>query len=266
MLLRSVFGKFLRDHRRAVLGWLIGISAVTVMYSSFFPTMKDAGGAYEEMMDSMPAGLTEAMGWSDFSSAEGYLGATVFGILGPVLMIIAAIMFGSRAIAGDEEEGGLELLLAHPVRRTSVLMQRFAAVALIMALLGLAMFAVLAALNTPLTLDLPAGRLFAACAMLTLIALSYGSAAFAAGAITGRRSYAVMAGAVLAVVGYLGNTFALQVAELEWLRFASAFYYAQDPEPLVNGFDAGFTAVLVAVPAVLLALGAGVFARRDVAV
>lgn len=266
MLLRSVFGKFLRDHRRAIIGWLVGVSAVTVLYSSFFPTMKDTGGTYDDLLKGMPPGVVDAMGWTDFSSAAGYLDATVFGILGPVVMIIAGITFGARAIAGDEEEGGLELLLAHPVGRMTVLLQRFAAVTAITVLLGLAMFAVLAVLNAPLTLDLPVGRLFAACTGLTLIALSYGSAAFAVGAVTGRRSYAVMAGAVLAVIGYLGNTFALQVETLEWLRFGSAFFYAQDPEPLVNGFDAGFTAVLLAAPVVLLALGAGVFSRRDVSV
>ncbi len=150
--------------------------------------------------------------------------------------------------------------------RTRVLVQRFAGMAAFVAALGLAVFLILLVFGPLLEIEIAAANLFAAAAMVTLIALSYGSLALAVGALTGRRSIALATAALFAVIGYIGNTFAMQVEELEWLRFLSAFYYGLDPNPLVNGFDAGFTAVLVAVPAALVSIAAGTFTRRDVSV
>ncbi|QBI55679.1 ABC transporter permease subunit [Streptomonospora litoralis] len=265
MLTRDIFGKFLIDSRRGILGWMIGVAAVTALYSSFWPSMRETGDAMAAFVEQMPQ-LAESMGWSDLTSAEGYLGSTVFGLLTPILITIAAIAFGTRAIAGEEEEGALELVLSHPVGRYRVLLQRFAALVVFVALLGLTIWVVLLALSPALDLDIAAGRLAAAALGTALIGLCYGTLALAVGAVTGRRVYAIGGAAVLAVVGYLGNTFALQQDELEWMRFLSPFYYALDPEPLRNGIDPAFTAVLVGIPLVLAGLGLARFARRDVLV
>ncbi|ASU86121.1 hypothetical protein CDO52_08845 [Nocardiopsis gilva YIM 90087] len=264
-MLRSVFGKFLQDTRRATIGWAIAVAAVTAMYSAFWPTMKDSADLMDAYAQSMPE-VAEAMGWADMTTPEGYLNGTVYGLLVPILMVIAAVTFGTRAIAGDEEEGGLELVLAHPVSRVRLLVQRFAALVVVIAVIGLASLVTLLLLNPGLDLGISPYHLFAASAIVVLIALAYGAVALAIGAATGRRSFALGGAALLAVIGYLGNTFALQVEELEWLRFLSPFYYGFDPDPLVNGFDPAYTSVLVAIPVVLVALGLGVFARRDIAV
>ncbi len=263
---RSVFGRFLRDHLRALVGWGVGVAAVTALYSAFWPSMRDSSGAMDAYLESLPQGLLETMGWNSLSTAEGYLGATVFGLLVPALLVIAAAVLGARAIAGDEEDGGLELLLAHPVSRTGVLVQRFAALTVFVAVLGAVVFGTLLLLGPAIDIGLPADRPLAASTAVALIGLVHGAAALAVGAATGRRALALGAAAVLAVVGYLGHTLARQVEELEWLRFASAFHYALEPDPLANGFDPAPTAVLLAVPVVLVALGAAAFNRRDVGV
>ncbi|MBB6173062.1 ABC-2 type transport system permease protein [Nocardiopsis mwathae] len=265
MLMRNVFGKFLQDMRRSIIAWAVAVAAVTAMYSAFWPAMADSAELMDAYVEAMPE-VARAMGWEDMSSPAGYLNATVFGLLAPLLMVIAAIAFGTRAIAADEEEGKLELVLAHPVGRVSVLLQRFAAVVVALAVIGLAALATLLLLEPLLDLGIGPYHLFAATATTVLIALVYGSVALAVGAATGRRSYALGGAVLLAAIGYLGNTFALQVEELEWMRFLSPFYYGFDPNPLVNGFDPAYAAVLVAVPVVLVALGLGAFTRRDIAV
>lgn len=260
----QVFVRFLRDHARGLAGWSLAVAAVTAMYSAFWPTMADTTDLMRQYMDAMPA-MAEAMGWNDLTSPEGYIDGTVL-LLVPILMMVAAIGIGARAVAGDEEEGTLELIMASPVGRTRLLVQRFAATAVYTAVLGAVMFLVLLGLSPVLELGIGAGHLAAACLSTALIALCYGTAAFAIGAATGRRTFAVAGGAVLAVVGYLGDTFAQTVDGLEWMRFASAFFYGLDPQPLVNGVDAGYTLVIAAVPLVLAAGAAVAFARRDVLV
>ncbi|MFD0775907.1 ABC transporter permease subunit, partial [Streptomonospora algeriensis] len=161
MLVRDIFGKFLMDSRRGILGWMIGVAAVTALYSSFWPSMEGTSEAMGAFVEQMPQ-LAQAMGWDDLSTAEGYLNATVFGLLTPILVSIAAIVFGTRAVAGEEEEGALELVLTHPVSRYRVVVQRFLALAVFVALLGATIWVVLVALGPALELGVAAAELAAA--------------------------------------------------------------------------------------------------------
>lgn len=49
-------------------------------------------------------------------SPEGYLNGQYFNLLATLLLLIFAIGFGARTLAGEEREGTLELVLATPVR------------------------------------------------------------------------------------------------------------------------------------------------------
>jgi ABC-2 type transport system permease protein len=72
--------------------------------------------------------------------------------------------------------------------------------------------------------------------------------------------------AVVGIVGYFGNTMAAQIPEIDALGAVSPFRFYSGGRPLVNGFQPIDLAVLVVAAVVLVALGAAVFNRRDVAV
>jgi ABC-2 type transport system permease protein len=167
-------------------------------------------------------------------------------------------------VAGDEENGTLELTLAHSVSRSRVLLERWLALFARLLWLGVVAAALILVLNEPSSLDLEVGNVIAGCTMLVLLALSTGSIALAVGAITGRRTFATAAGAVVAVGGYAANAIANQVDELDWLYSISPYSWAFHFEPLVNGIDWICVAALVALTAVAVAIGLAVFARRDV--
>lgn len=42
-MLRNVFLKTLRDHRRSLIGWAIGLTAFTVFVLAFYPTVRESG-------------------------------------------------------------------------------------------------------------------------------------------------------------------------------------------------------------------------------
>jgi hypothetical protein len=48
------------------------------------------------------------------TTPAGYLQGTLFALLGPLLLVMMAVTTGARAIAGDEEAGTLDLVLAQP--------------------------------------------------------------------------------------------------------------------------------------------------------
>jgi len=100
VLLRNVFTKTLRDHRRALVAWALGTAAVAAMYASFYPQI--TGGAMADMVANFPQALRDAFRLDDMSSAAGYLQSTTFGLLVPLLIMIYGIATGTRTPGGDQ--------------------------------------------------------------------------------------------------------------------------------------------------------------------
>ena len=86
------------------------------------------GGA--ESVQNFPEAMREAFHLDDLTSAAGYLQSSVFGLILPLLALFYGAATGARVTAGDEESGTLDLLLAHPVTRTRLILQRFGALAM----------------------------------------------------------------------------------------------------------------------------------------
>jgi ABC-2 type transport system permease protein len=265
VLLRNPFTKWLYDARRSLLGWAIAITTVGVMYASFWPTVQTPEMA--RALEAYPEGLLEAFNYSDLTTAAGYLGSSVYGLLVPLLIAVFAIAAGTRAVAGDEDAGTLDLVLAHPVGRARLALQRFAAVALgvavVVLLLGLAMIA----LSTVVEFAGVGPAEFAAISVhLALFGIAFGALAFAIGAATGRKGLALAGSAGVAVLGYLANAVFPQVEGLAWARDLSPFHWYLGGSPLVNGLQASGILLLLGAAVVLVAAGTWAFNRRDIAV
>lgn len=263
-MLSDVWTKTLWDKRRALLGWAIGFFAVALIYGAFFPVA--ATPEYEEILDSLPPAMVEAFGWDEIASAHGYLGSTVYGLLGPALAIIMGIAFGAYAIAGDEESGGMELLIAHPVSRSSVVLQRSFSLLLMMLGAGAVVFLAILLLRGPIELDIPVANIAAASLNLALLGTLFGAVTLLAGAVRGRRGLAVGVATVVAVAAFLANGLAPQVEGLSWLQELSPFHWFDGTGSLRDGIDPLNTFFLAATALVLTLAAAAAFNRRDVAV
>jgi ABC-2 type transport system permease protein len=264
-MLRNVFTKTLWDARRSLVGWAVAISAVAAMYAAFWPTVNTP--EMQQALRNYPEGILEALNYDDLTSPAGYLGSSVFGLLIPLLVAVFAIAYGTRAVAGDEEAGTLDLLLAHPVGRTRLALQRFAALVAALVLVGVVLWLAMLAIAGPAKLEgVTAAEFGAATTQLALFGACLGALAFAVGAATGRRALALGISAGVAVLAYLANGVFPQVAGLEWTRDVSPWHWYLGGEPLKNGLQAGDSLLLLAVTLALVAAGTLVFNRRDVAV
>jgi ABC-2 type transport system permease protein len=264
-MLRSVFTKTLWDQRRGIIGWSIGIAAVGVMYAAFYPSM--ANPEMAAAMEAFPEGMLDALGFTDITSPAGYLGGTTYGLLGPVLMIIFASTMGAGAIAGEEEAGRLDVLLAHPISRASVLAQRAASLVVAVVVAGAVLFVAIVAAAGPAEYDeIGVANLAAATAQLVALGAFFGVLAMAAGAVTGRRSLALATVAAIGIVGYFANTLGPSIEALSWSRDVSPFHFYSGGQPLVNGWQPVDGLVLLVAAAVLVGVGVVGFQRRDVAV
>ncbi|UGT42724.1 ABC transporter permease subunit [Nocardia yamanashiensis] len=257
---RSVFTQTLKEQRRALIGWSAGLAIVPMMYLPSYQSLKDQGSLNIKQND-----MYTAMGMSDFASATGYLNSTIFSLMGLLLVVIFAVTMGART-AAQEDSGTLDLLLAQPISRGSLLRQRFAALAvqivIVTAVLGLG---VLAGAEAG-ALDVPAGNILAAVAGLGLLGLAVGALTLMVGAVTGKRAMTLGLAALLVAGGYLANSLGAFVDGATWLQRLSPFHYAVGDAPLVNGWNAGNLAVLLALAAAAIAVALTVFDRRDLAV
>ena len=262
MLLHDVFTRALWDARRSLPGWTLAITAVGLLYAAFWPTMRSP-----EMTDALsayPEGVLSAFNSSDMATPQGYLGGAVYGLLVPLLVAVFAIAWGARAIAGDEDAGTLDLVLAHPVSRRTVAVQRFAALLTGVALVAAVLLVAMLLVRGPFELgDVAAGGLLAINLHLALFGACFGALAFAVGAATGSRAAALGAGAGVAVLAYLANSVFPQVEALSWTRTVSPFHWYLGGSPLTDGVQWAGAGALAATTVVLVAAGTFAFTRRD---
>ncbi|GAB3141775.1 hypothetical protein GCM10027290_15060 [Micromonospora sonneratiae] len=257
----NILTKTLWDSRRSLIGFAVGTTLVGTMYAGFYPQVAD--GAMGQAVEGFSPALRDALNMEDIGSAAGYLGSSVFGIIVPLIAVIYGIATGTRAIAGDEEAGYLDLLLAHPVSRTRLLLHRFGALAVgAFVLAGLVLLAMLAIRNSVQLDSIGVDRFAAQCVALALLATLFGAVAITLGAATGSRAVALGGSATVGVLGYAANTFAAQIGA-GGARYASPFHYYIGNEPLRSGFQWVDLGVLAAAIAVLVLLAITVFNRRD---
>ena len=258
-----VLAGVLRDRRRPLVLWSIAIAAVTAMYVAFYPSMGAAD--LDSLIENMPEELVAALGYDQIGTPGGYLSSTVYGLLGPVLLLVFAIGSGARLIAGQEEDGSLELELASPVARTRVFRERLAAlwfgVVVLVAVLTVVTMAFVAALD----MDIGATEILAGSTGLLLLVLGFGTLALAVGAVTGRRALALGVAAGLAVVAFMLDAIGPAI-DAGWMTTVSPFSWYLADNPLVTGFDVDGLLLLAAISLIATVVAVPVFNRRDLMV
>jgi ABC-2 type transport system permease protein len=258
-----IFRRAIADGWRSVMGWTVGVVAVICLYLPLFPSL-GADGQMQQMIESMPPELVDTLGFEAIGSGAGYTQATFFGLIGFVLLVIAATSWGSAAIAGAEESGHLELALAHGVGRGQYAAESALSILARLLWLGAIAATLILLLNEPSELDLSGENVIATVAALLGLAFLTASLALAVGALTGRKSIATLAGAGIAVAGYVFNAIANQVEDAELLRAVSPYAWAYQHEPLTEGADGAGLLLLWGFSLALTAVAIVALRRRDI--
>ncbi|MDP2919740.1 MAG: ABC transporter permease subunit [Dehalococcoidia bacterium] len=268
-MLKNVFLKTLRDQRRSLLFWGIGLVALALYIALFYPTVRDMPQLSDFFQQSGQKDVFEAfLGGQlpDFSTPTGYLNVELYSLMLPLLMLVFAIGFGSGAIAGEEEKGTLDFLLANPIPRWQVVAEKFGV--MVTALLVLSFVFLVGLVIGAVTVDMEISylRLAQATFSTLLVALDFGMVALFLGCWRGNRGLCIGVSGGLAAVMYFLNSLAEMVDALKGYRIISPFYHHVTPNVLVNGLDPGHTLVLLGIVVVLFVASLPVFDRRDIAV
>ncbi len=258
--------------RRTVRAWRLRIVVVAVAlaaWSYLLPVIfATFGRQMATLMDAdlIPKPFLRLMGADPFSLD----GAVALGWIHPIglgLQLILPLAMGVGAVAGERQRGTLEVLLARPVSRRTLLLTWvvvLAGVVLVTVLAALAGTWV-AALRYGVAADLDLGELALLGVNTVALLLSVGCVGLAASVSSDRLGRPLGFGIGFVFLTYLFDILGTLWPDADWLQPYSPFHYLQPLEILGARGDVRDVWVLLGVAAVALAYALWRFPRRDLA-
>lgn len=259
----TIFCKELRAGAVSFLVWSAvvgGLMAVCVgLYPSFAGSMDDVSALFAGM-----GGFSAAFGLDklEFGSILGFYGTECGNILGLGGAFYAALT-AMGLLAGEEGGHTAEFLLTHPVSRLRAAGEKLAALFTLTAALNLVCLACGAGGILAIGEEADWSKLLAYHGALLLMQLEIGGLCFGLSALLRRTSFGLAMG--LAAVLYFAGLLINLDPGLDWLRFATPYYYAD----AARIFAGDALAAPMAAGCCLGLLGAGFglwwYRRKDIA-
>ncbi|OHB70811.1 MAG: hypothetical protein A2V70_13720 [Planctomycetes bacterium RBG_13_63_9] len=256
----------MRDLRGDILAWGLGLAvlaaAIVYVFSSIRhdPSLK----TFDAMIQGFSPVIRAFLGGDDIPSVttfEGFIRLEFLNYL-PLLLAIFAIIEGTAAIALEEQRRTIDLLMAQPLRRWRVVVEKFAALLVaayaIASLAGLGL--VVATRFEPV--EAPWYRMMLATANAVPPALVVGALSLLGSCALRRRLHAVIAAASFLAASFFLNILGQIAAPIQPWRELSIFYAYSKSHPMTGDLITDHTLWLLAATAILLAASIFAFHRK----
>jgi ABC-2 type transport system permease protein len=258
----SILHRSLSEHARALIGWLLGLGLFVVVMLALYPTVSGTHD-FSKLLNAYPEALRKLFNLADYTSGPGYLRAEIFSITCPLLFAVFAIGWGADLIAGEEDRHTLDILLANPISRGRVVLEKWVSFVVGTAILSIWLLMLVGIGAMTVGLHVGWADLAVEVLALGLLALSLGTAALAIGSATGRKDLAIGITAGVAVASYLLSSLPELVSWLTPIRPLSPWYHALGVDPLTKGFQPLHLGILIATITGLVGISVASFNRRD---
>ena len=258
----ALLGSDLRLRWRSTLWWVLGTVALVALVDAFYPSI--AGDpAFDEMMKEIPESLRPLIGPDSLTSPVGYLSSQLYLVFLPAVLLVFAIGRGTSALAGEEEAHTLDLLLAQPVSRASLYLQKLAGLVAGVLVVALASLAPTLVLAGPTGLDISVTSLVSVTMQLAGLLILFGVLALAVSAAVGRKGAGITVAAGFAFVTFLIDGLGQSVEWLGHLRPLTPWRW-YDATAALQGDPVGRSLIiLLAAAAVVAVVGLLMFRRRN---
>lgn len=229
-----------------------------------YPEFKGMLSDLEELPPVYQAFVGEAGG---YDTPEGFIAAEFFSWI-PLLVVTVAIIGGTGALAGEESAGTIDLVLAQPIPRWRLVVEKALGVGVAIAAISLVSIPGFIAMLPFFDTDIDVARLTLATAGMVPLGLLFLGLSLWASAALPTRSAAVVAVVGVLVAAYIVHTFGAVVPWLDTPRKLQPFYWGDGSRALVDGLTGAWlawNALLLALSAVTLGGAVRSFERRDIA-
>lgn len=252
----------LHIRRRLTIGYAAGIAAYMLVIVALYPAFK-----HSSELDKFASGnstVAALFGVSgSLTSPAGWINANAYTNFFPLIILLLTIGYGAAAIAGQDDDGTLGLIVALPRARRAIVGQKIAAMTAMALLLSLVV-AVCVLVGRMFDVDLDVGNVVTASLAVMLLGIDLGLVALAIGAATGSRGSGLGIASAIAAASYLVSSLAPVVGWVRPLRFGSLFYWAVGDNQLAGGAGIASFGVLVGVGVAVALLAVAAFDRLDV--
>lgn len=255
----------LRMHRSGIIGWTLVLGLWGSMTTLLFPSISEqfAGIDFPEFYEAF--GPITSIG-----ELSGFLALEVFNFAIPIALGIYALVLGTAALGGEEDQGTLELLMALPISRWKLVLTKTLSMMLILAIIVVGLcFSIwigIQAIQNEVDIQVSALDLAYVALQSWLLVVALGMIALFLGAYLPERRHASMFGALILAASYLVDSLAEITEQLDPYQPFSLNYYYNSQELMVSGLVWEDAIVLAGVLVVFLVLALVSFERRNVTV
>ncbi len=256
----------LRFRRNAIIGWGLGLCFLPVVYVGMYPEFADQMAAFEDLLD---MAIYQAMGIS-MSGFEDYVASTVTNLI-PVILSIYAVMNGTGTLAGEEDDGRLELIVALPIPRWQIITVKAVAIgislAVILTIVSASGAFTLMAIESQVETAVTPWHMFIGLMDAWPLVMAMAMISLFFGAFSPSRRIASMLSTLVVIVSYFGSNIAGMLDSLKDVQKIFLFYYFEaTADALENGQQSGNVLVILAAMLVAFGLAIFFFQKRDLTV
>ncbi|MCB2224357.1 MAG: ABC transporter permease [Actinobacteria bacterium] len=256
----GITAKAVSDHQTL----MIVVSYVMVLMALFIgPFYRLVDDMLVDFAKQFPDAILSMVGFADLTTPEGWYQTEVFSLSLPIAFLAVTLTMGAKALAGEEADRTMGLLLSNPVSRSRVVLGKAAAMVGVVLVVAFLTFA--GTIGGSLIANLGMGYWNVAATSLLgmMLALVFGALALAIGAATGRVKTAVYGSAGVALTAYVANVYFPLSDSLAGFAKWSPFYYFLAGDPLNQGMNWVHFGVLAGLAALCFAAAVPLFQRRD---
>lgn len=260
----ALITRVLRERIKGLAGWALGLVGFIVIEISVYPTIRRSQQDWSKLTESFPKAFQAIFRMNDYTSVAGFLSTELFSMVIPIIFIGIGASWGARAAAEEEENGTADILMSLPVSRSSILSSRLLATGVVLAAMSVIGYVSLRIGMALTHMVLNQNHLISALVGEVLIGAFFGSIALLVASVCGRRGIALGASLGLAIACFVLYSLAPLVSTFDALLKFNPFQWTLGPQPLFNGFDSGYTAIIICTTAAAVLTSFRTYIRHDI--
>lgn len=241
----------------------VGVSLYAAFIVWYFSILE--GMDFDEFVEDFPPAMIEAFGIAELGTIEGFLGGQIFNFIWILGLGLYFAYAGGGLLSSEIESERMDLLLAFPLSRSRLLLEKFASLLLPIVVLnvvvGVVIYGLVFAIGESIdVVDLALVHLLSVPYLLVCIAIGV-----LLSVLVNRAAIAERAAIGVVFVLFLVESVVGAETDVEWIQFVTPSYYYEPTELLVDGtYSLVDSAILLVIFVVLLLAAQVVFRRRDI--
>lgn len=249
-----------------ILIWGIGLTLWGSMYISIYPEISEQVSAFADME------IMKIFGMDDIATMEGWIASILIQIM-PLILGIYVIMMATGTLAGEEEDGTLELVVAMPLKRWQVVTMKTLSLLLVTFLIlvilgaGSGLVLIIVVNTADLTIDMTAMQLFMGLLATYPFQVALFGMSLFLGAFMPNRRLAMIVMFIFYLASYVANSAGGMAESVAWMESISLFHYVNTTSSIfTDGPAVSDTLTLLTIAVVFFALTLWSFQGRNITV